>query len=661
MSETPDMLVTPWFSQDEWTNVAQCVIHGTDPGFIKEHFENESWMVGTVSNNQIEAYQLAIEQITVWKSRTHRLPAGVETTLCLLQGAIAQAKSCNVSLLSADDSVTLCLATSVNRFLNLICHTGFDMFGLTKYPDVSARFGIPDWIVEVRHETAHGHMPSKELLLDALAFSLKWIVLNYWIPEVEANNKRVNEENNKGVGDQDDYIKNTSIYKKLHMLLDCFRYLKLYTVWGGVHKIGDLKDQSEIYIHVTEHLHTLLYAKNEDSNTKNNFLLYSKGYNQENGSTPSRNKQKRKLPPYQDASKNDKMQEIDNLKIGNATHLIRDKIHSFICSLTRGQWIENHSPVDCRKSFVQNLLFEEFLMPSRDFFDTLNDHDSDKISTSSASNIWTVENLLDNFGSIIINSQLKPLKLPRILVQLWSDIIQMLAADGPEDLILDLFSGLHDISGCYNLGATRDENILTRCLASAWIIEICNSLSVNMREYKNANKEFKNKKHGKASKERLVENVNNFMKLSNINIASTLFQETCNQVVMNPLTELALSHLPSVLSLVLTRNKDEENTPENGSLVPIEENKKTKIINLVCLLFGIKSNAYKILKTNTNNQEEISIKTVDSISEELFASQYKPDADDKKSKSIDYETISKEKDLSDDIKVRITIKLKEHL
>ena len=70
-------------------------------------------------------------------------------------------------------SSNLTLSTCINRFLNLVSHTGFNLSGLTKYYDVAKKFRIPDWIVDVRHETTHGYLPSKQVgSLTALRESL---------------------------------------------------------------------------------------------------------------------------------------------------------------------------------------------------------------------------------------------------------------------------------------------------------------------------------------------------------------------------------------------------------------------------------------------------------------------------------------------------------
>ena len=483
MENSQEIVVTPWVSQEEWNVVAQCILIGADPKHFQKYFEGKT---EKSNSNPIEAFQRAIEVINIWKARTHRLAAGIETTLCLLEGAIMYANSNLESNPQSNTSVCLCLATSINRFLNLICHTGFNLFGLTKYYDVADRFSIPDWIVEVRHETAHGHMPSKELLLDALAFSLKWITLNYWVPELQNTIDRNRESN--AIVDQQSYMKNTPIYEKLYKLFYCYRYLKLYNIWGGVVKISDLSDQVELYNHIVNYLEEILYIKKSlNPGTQENQL------NQEgisvNNHNLSRSYKKRKRPFNNSTFYNETITEINELKIANAMNLVRDKIHSFICSLNNGQAFAADRTVDCEKALVINLLQEEFLLPSRDFFDNLVEPDTDEY-TPVSSNLWAPEILVENYSQMANNSQLKPMKLPKHLVQLWSDVLQMIATDGPEWLLSDLLYMLHEISGGLHIYASGDECLLKRCLATAWITEICDSLS-NTLGYRNVTKENK--------------------------------------------------------------------------------------------------------------------------------------------------------------------------
>ena len=176
-------VVTPWVSTEEWLKVARWIIYGSN--INRNNLTNESGVSwddiekwpehDTTDLDPVKSFKNALEEISVWKIRTDRLPAGVETTMCLLQGALAMAKIENDPNLEVEeaDSICLALSTAVNRFLNLISHTGFHLFELKKYYDVAERFGIPDWIVDVRHESTHGCMPSRRMMTDALAFCIK--------------------------------------------------------------------------------------------------------------------------------------------------------------------------------------------------------------------------------------------------------------------------------------------------------------------------------------------------------------------------------------------------------------------------------------------------------------------------------------------------------
>ena len=63
--------------------------------------------------------------------------SGVETTLCLIQAALAWCEN--------PDSLSLPLAFSsaIIRFLNLTSHVGMNKFGLKKIHEVAEKFSIP--------------------------------------------------------------------------------------------------------------------------------------------------------------------------------------------------------------------------------------------------------------------------------------------------------------------------------------------------------------------------------------------------------------------------------------------------------------------------------------------------------------------------------------
>ena len=105
-----------------------------------------------------------------WQLRSDRLPAGAETSLYLIEAVLAVHDGDR-----HPDSLSLILASAINRFLNLVAHIAERKFDLSKYYDVAQRFSIPEWVVRVRHETTHGTMPGLETLKLGLDFCMEWI------------------------------------------------------------------------------------------------------------------------------------------------------------------------------------------------------------------------------------------------------------------------------------------------------------------------------------------------------------------------------------------------------------------------------------------------------------------------------------------------------
>ena len=155
---------------------------------------------------------------------------GIETTNCLLE----------VILMNDGHGYEFALSAAISRFLNLITHAGMNMCNLSRYYDVAKYFKIPKRIVDIRHDINHGQMPSKSQLESAVSFCFKWILKNYW--EYEHSHQLKCEDYKSFVN-----------YEFIHDLLDCYKYLKIYSVWG--HKsLKDIQDQKEIFQFITNFL-----------------------------------------------------------------------------------------------------------------------------------------------------------------------------------------------------------------------------------------------------------------------------------------------------------------------------------------------------------------------------------------------------------------------
>jgi len=163
----------------------------------------------------------ALRHIRVWAARVARLPAGVETTHHLLEAATAPSRC------------PLAFATALNRFLNHISHLGLNLWGLSKLHEAAAALAVPEWVVQVRHETTHGAMPGLELLWAGLQFGLSWLDRHYW--QERSKQEEVEEEEEDELG----------------QLLELYMYLRVYQGWG-TERVCELESQQEVLQHLAE-------------------------------------------------------------------------------------------------------------------------------------------------------------------------------------------------------------------------------------------------------------------------------------------------------------------------------------------------------------------------------------------------------------------------
>lgn len=77
----------------------------------------------------------------------------------------------------------LLLSAGLSRLLNLLSHAAERRFGLTKFHEACARLSLPGWIVQLRHDAAHGDLPDEGRLREGAEAALRWLRLNYWVAE----------------------------------------------------------------------------------------------------------------------------------------------------------------------------------------------------------------------------------------------------------------------------------------------------------------------------------------------------------------------------------------------------------------------------------------------------------------------------------------------
>uniref|UniRef100_A0A2A4JBY4 Las1-like protein n=1 Tax=Heliothis virescens TaxID=7102 RepID=A0A2A4JBY4_HELVI len=146
--------IVPWYDSEEWHRVYEGITSD-------EHSSKED----------------ALNHLLVWKARCPSLPSGIESTLSLLQVYVEDSKNSND--VANDQLLRLAYSSAIMRFVNHMLDTE-TVKGTSLY-QAAKTLGVPDWIVDLRHDTAHSNtLPAISLLREACSISLKWLQTNYW-------------------------------------------------------------------------------------------------------------------------------------------------------------------------------------------------------------------------------------------------------------------------------------------------------------------------------------------------------------------------------------------------------------------------------------------------------------------------------------------------
>lgn len=165
MKNRYNKVVVPWFSMNEWVAVHQLLY-----------------------SQSTEDLKSGLARIVSWKARCPTLPVGVECSLGIAQVLSEDpdhGAETSISI-AREQQLRLVYSTAVMRFLNL-------MLGVKKGDDAegnmffkAAQRNIPEWIVNLRHDAAHGvSLPDLSLLRTAALFIFKWLNENYWLKEMQ--------------------------------------------------------------------------------------------------------------------------------------------------------------------------------------------------------------------------------------------------------------------------------------------------------------------------------------------------------------------------------------------------------------------------------------------------------------------------------------------
>ena len=228
----------PWFSLTEWHQV------------YKEIYSNDT-------AEQTKAY----EMLLAWKARMPKLPVGVDCTLSIMQVCLRDRewtpKIGNGELpISYENDLCLMYSTTIMRFLNHISNIGHTK--QTSLFQIAKQLNIPEWIVSLRHDTAHGYeLPSIGVLRIAINILLTWLHEEYWGAEAKGMEEYfVADESVKEAEEE---------IQEFGDLIELWTAVSLY-IHAGYYLVADIPDSE-----LEETLQDLRsYAISSDDNNKSN-------------------------------------------------------------------------------------------------------------------------------------------------------------------------------------------------------------------------------------------------------------------------------------------------------------------------------------------------------------------------------------------------------
>jgi len=161
----------PWISSAEWVFVRDALFSG-------------------VPRRQ----RRAIDRIDAWRCRAQRsLPVSIISTvdlmrLALLDGVVHLEPSVPPEV--DDTHLRLAYSMALVRFVNLSTEILQKRTAQAVHM-LAGDMGLPEWLVNIRHEATHYTLPSMDLLRNGVSVALEWLKLTYW--DEQSKNIRLSE------------------------------------------------------------------------------------------------------------------------------------------------------------------------------------------------------------------------------------------------------------------------------------------------------------------------------------------------------------------------------------------------------------------------------------------------------------------------------------
>lgn len=148
--------VVCWANRDEWTEIYQCLYSFED----------------------VNLQRKGVDRIMAWKSRSGgKLPLAIECTLDLVLAHLADSQAFT-------PEVQLILSMALVRFVNGMVDLNQKGLYARSVQAIAEEIGLPDWLVDLRHEATHAKLPSQHTLRAGIPVALSWLREEYWEAQI---------------------------------------------------------------------------------------------------------------------------------------------------------------------------------------------------------------------------------------------------------------------------------------------------------------------------------------------------------------------------------------------------------------------------------------------------------------------------------------------
>lgn len=136
----------------------------------------KSFLFSSNENDQLSGLRL----VHIWRCRGS-LPAAVESTAQLVEAKLLDlGTDSSRRMWQSAESTRMILALAVLRAVNIVVEPNQQGYYAIPVAQLADKVGLPGWIVELRHDATHRHLPTLALLRSASQFLLEWFSQNYW-------------------------------------------------------------------------------------------------------------------------------------------------------------------------------------------------------------------------------------------------------------------------------------------------------------------------------------------------------------------------------------------------------------------------------------------------------------------------------------------------